>query len=181
MTRTPQWKTPGQAVIRTVSGRYVDLLDPDPSTICIEDIAYHLDNLCRFTGACVPFYSVARHSVLVSKLCPPEAALCGLLHDASEAYLGDISSPLKHSGMMDAYLRLELQMEQAIAKALGHHWPVWMLLMVKEADEEAFGLEWAAMMQEDPAVFAMAELQAKAGSETFMERYAQLLKREEVH
>lgn len=172
---TPTWKPPyRQPFIRTVSGRYVNLLDPDPSTICIEDIAYHLSNICRFTGACVPFYSVAKHSVVVSYLCPPEVALQGLLHDATEAYLGDIASPLKYSGVMDRYLGLEAKMEQAIGKALGIEFPAWAMVKVKEHDEEAFGMEWAALMEQEPSPEALLGLQAMGSEQPFLERYQQL-------
>lgn len=172
---TPTWKPPyRQPLIRTVSGRYVNLLDPDPSTICIEDIAYHLSNICRFTGACVPFYSVAKHSVVVSYLCPPEVAIHGLLHDATEAYLGDISAPLKHSGVMDGYLKAERRMELAIADALGIHALDWEKALVKEADEEAFSLEWAALMAEEASPDALLELQAMGSEQAFLHRWREL-------
>lgn len=80
---------------QTASGRIVDLRHPCPTTIAIEDIAHHLSHLCRFTGATRTAYSVAQHSVLVSRMVPRDAWLWGLLHDAAEAYTGDLSSPLK--------------------------------------------------------------------------------------
>lgn len=81
--------------IRTISGREISLLDPRPEQILIEDIAHSLSKLCRFNGHIDRFYSVADHSVFVSHICPPEYALVGLLHDATEAYLGDMISPVK--------------------------------------------------------------------------------------
>lgn len=76
-------------------GTYFYILDPRPEDIHLVDIARHLSKLCRFTGGVSEFYSVAQHSVMVSKLVPPEHAKWGLFHDAAEAYIGDISRPLK--------------------------------------------------------------------------------------
>lgn len=79
----------------TLTGRKVHLWDPQPDQICLEDIAGALSRICRFGGMISRHYSVAQHSVLVSHLCPPDLAQIGLLHDATEAYLGDVIGPLK--------------------------------------------------------------------------------------
>ena len=71
--------------------------DPRPAEINIEDIAHHLSMLCRFSGAVSRYYSVAEHSYHVSHMVPPELALEALLHDATEAYLGDLIRPVKAS------------------------------------------------------------------------------------
>ena len=81
--------------VSTRSGRRVALLNPSPSQIAIGDIAHGLAHQCRFNGQTNKFYSVAQHSVLVASILPRELRLAGLLHDASEAYLGDIVQPLK--------------------------------------------------------------------------------------
>lgn len=70
-------------------------MDPRVEEVDIEDIAHSLSMLCRFNGHIKSFYSVAQHSVLVSALCSPENQLWGLLHDASEAYISDMPSPIK--------------------------------------------------------------------------------------
>jgi hypothetical protein len=81
--------------IQTATGRPFWPIDPRPEDIDIEDIAHALSMLCRFGGHCLRFYSVAEHSVLLSRHVAPEHKLWALLHDASEAYLVDVPRPLK--------------------------------------------------------------------------------------
>lgn len=107
------------ATIRTASGRTVQLLAPKPEDIVVADIARALSQQCRFLGHLVAFYSVAQHSVLVSRLVPQEDALEGLLHDAQEAYLGDVVSPLKHSAALAGYRALEAVWEATIQTRFG--------------------------------------------------------------
>lgn len=107
--------------ITTVSGRFYDLLLPEEYDYDVEEIAHALSNICRYTGHVNRFYSVAEHSVLVSRIVPVELALCGLLHDASEAFLGDVSSPLKK--LLPEYKRIEENVEQSIARHFGIPFP----------------------------------------------------------
>lgn len=83
----------------TYSGRKVNLLNPDPDSISIIDIAHHLSLICRYNGACLFHYSVAQHSVLGAEYLESKgyivAAKKFILHDAHEAYTGDIIRPLK--------------------------------------------------------------------------------------
>ncbi|ODS36152.1 MAG: hypothetical protein A7316_10235 [Candidatus Altiarchaeales archaeon WOR_SM1_86-2] len=82
--------------IVTYTGKVFDLLDPKPDTVCIEDIAHALSNICRYTGHTKQFYSVAQHSVLMATTKElPGDPLQKLLHDAAEAYIGDMASPWK--------------------------------------------------------------------------------------
>ena len=83
------------ATIQTHSGIYFDLRNPSVEQVDVRDIAHALANIARFTGHTRGFYSVAQHSVLVSRLVPDHLAYAALLHDAAEAYCGDVSSPLK--------------------------------------------------------------------------------------
>ena len=81
--------------------------DPDPEQLDIGDIARALANQCRFGGHCRVFYSVAQHSVIVSELVEQrgggvEDVFAALMHDASEAYLGDMPHPLKHRSPLGA-------------------------------------------------------------------------------
>ena len=104
-------------VMGTYTGRLIKPLDPDPEQIAIEDIAHALGNSCRYTGHVRKFYSVAQHSVLCSEIVPDELKLTALLHDASEAYLSDISRPIKSQPEFgDIYKKFEERLEAAIAE-----------------------------------------------------------------
>ncbi|VVB53016.1 Uncharacterised protein [uncultured archaeon] len=105
--------------IQTFTGKFFYPLEPEESDYCIEDIAHALSNICRFTGQCDRFYSVAQHSLIVSELVPPELMVQGLLHDASEAYITDIARPLKHLPAFDGYREIERRTQAAVFKALG--------------------------------------------------------------
>jgi hypothetical protein len=106
--------------IQTVSGRWIDPLDPDPAEIVITDIAQALANQCRFGGHSRSFYSVAQHCCIVTDTCVERgassgAALNALLHDAGEAYLVDLPHPLKHrSPLGPPYREAEARLEEAI-------------------------------------------------------------------
>jgi uncharacterized protein len=89
------------ATLETVSGRKVDVSNPNPNDIVIEDIAWALSRMPRFSGHSIPYvpYSVAQHCIQVAeelKEHGPGIQLLGLLHDAAEAYINDLPSPVKH-------------------------------------------------------------------------------------
>ena len=108
--------------LQTVSGRWVNPFDPDPEQLDADDIARALANQCRFGGHCRVFYSVAQHSVIVSELVEArggdaEDVFAALMHDATEAYLGDMPHPLKHRSPLGAAFReAEAQLELALRK-----------------------------------------------------------------
>lgn len=140
--------------IRTYTGRKFWPLTPRADEVDIQDIAHALSLVCRWTGHTYCFYSVAEHSLRVSKLAEQLAladwrklvgkatgehswarkvALWGLLHDASEAYLCDMPSPLKHApGMGQLYKGFEARLMEVIATRyeLVPHMPS----LVKDAD-----------------------------------------------
>lgn len=103
--------------ILTFTGKRFDLLHPDPNAVDIRDIAHALAHTCRFAGHTQRFYSVAQHSVLVSETVPFEHALAGLMHDAAEAYIHDITSPLKQH--LSNYHAIEDGIWFAIRKRFG--------------------------------------------------------------
>jgi len=105
--------------IQTYSGTKFYPLDPRPEDVSIVDIAHALSNVCRYSGHCAHFYSVAQHSVLVSANVPPEDALAGLLHDASEAYIADVCRPLKRERAFAEYRHIEFRLQATIFKAFG--------------------------------------------------------------
>jgi len=107
--------------IRTWTGRKLDILDLRPDDIDIKDIAHSLAKQPRWAGQCNPFYSVAAHSIHVSRMVAPEHKLSGLMHDASEAFLADIPSPFKK--LMPDYHRLEHALMSAIASKFGFTYP----------------------------------------------------------
>lgn len=136
--------------IRVASGTYVDLADPDPETIFVEDIAHGLAHVCRFGGHVATFYSVAEHSLNVAAQLDrmfgdPYLTMQGLFHDATEAFMGDIVRPLKHSPVMDGYREAESNLERAIALRFGLAVPA--AVEVKAADNEI--LIWEMAMIRD--------------------------------
>jgi hypothetical protein len=101
--------------ISTFTGRRFWPLDARPGEVSILDIAHALSNQGRFTGHTTEFYSVAQHSVLVSEVVAPQYALWGLLHDATEAYLIDLASPVKMQ--IPEYKVIEARLMEVIAAA----------------------------------------------------------------
>lgn len=106
--------------IETFTGKQFHFLDPSDEQIDIRDIAHSLAFTCRYTGHSRRFYSVAEHSVLVSYLAVDP--LAGLLHDASEAYITDIASPIKPH--LANYKELEDKIMDKIAAKFGFDYPL---------------------------------------------------------
>jgi hypothetical protein len=104
-------------IIETRSGKGINLLDPDPDSLTIEDIAHGASNQCRFGGHVKQFYSVAEHSLLCAHLARDldiEKQRSIFLHDAHEAYLGDIPTPIKR--MLSGFTEIVDLFDQALVK-----------------------------------------------------------------
>jgi len=144
------------ATIRTYrTGRSIALLAPQLDAIAIEDIACALSRQCRFVGHAAFHYSVAQHSILASYWVPREAALPALLHDGQEAYLGDVSGPLKGTALMAGYRVLEALWQRTIFHRFGLYGPV--PACVHEADAQLLCLEQVVLQGTAGAPPAWAE------------------------
>lgn len=109
-----------RAPFRTHSGRMVELSDISPNDIDLSDIAHHLARICRFGGSVRRFYSVAQHSVYCAthiESTDPRLRRAALLHDAAEAYTGDMVTGLKR--LCPDFKRVQDQIESAVLARFG--------------------------------------------------------------
>ena len=135
--------------IQTYTGKRIDPWNYSEDDFCIEDVARSLAFTNRFSGHSTRPYSVAQHSLMVSQLCGDEHALWGLLHDAAEAYIGDIASPLKSQII---YYGLPIsEVEKHILSVIMemHCLPTAMPACVKQADMIACAAERVVLMESD--------------------------------
>lgn len=121
----PHPKRASTAFVQVRSGACVDLLVPDLSPVTLEDIATALSRAARFNGHTKGDqpYSVAQHSLHVAEALAawgytPGVQLAGLFHDAAEAFVGDLVTPVKRL-MGDAWTTLEARLEEAIRRRFG--------------------------------------------------------------
>jgi uncharacterized protein len=132
--------------IQTFTNVHFDILNPTLDMIRMDDIAHHLAMQCRFTGATKFHYSVAQHAVYCSRIVAPEFAFEALNHDDSEAYIADMSRPLKYfTECGHHYLDIERPLERIIAARFGL--PAYMSPEVKQADNAMLFAEKAQLMQ----------------------------------
>lgn len=135
--------------METFTGRYVDLADPKAEDIDLGDIAVHLSNICRFTGAVSRFYSVAEHSVRCAAILEKDwhwkgMALHALFHDAHEAYTNDISTPLKRL-FADQLREIQDRLDMAVAERFGLQVERFEHCIIKAADQEMLLAEAASL------------------------------------
>jgi len=146
-TRAGSW-------MQTYSGGQFWPLDPRPDEVTATDIAHALSMQCRYNGMSRRFLSVAEHCVLMSLAVSPANALPALLHDATEAYVGDMIRPLK--AHMPDYVAVEHQ----VAWAIGERFGISPVLPgeVAEADTRILLDERAAVMADSPLPWGMEHL-----------------------
>ena len=171
--------------IMTSQGEYFDFTNVENNYYDIIDIASSLSKLCRFTGHCNRFYSVAQHSVFVSKIVPPEYAFEGLMHDSAEAFLGDVSSPLKR--LLPDYQKIEKNLYENLARYF--HFPENMSPEVKQADlimlatekrdlfdKDSGNEKWEILKNVVPLKEKITPLDHYGAYDLFIDRYIELCK-----
>lgn len=136
----------------TASGKHFDLLDPKPEQVDHHDIFAAISKLCRFTGHCSEIYTVGQHSLLVMSLVPDEFRFEALMHDAAEAYTGDVGTPMKVA-LGDTFREVEHRIEAVVREK--YDLPVKLSPEVKKADIVALGLEKKWLMPEDYEEWAL--------------------------
>lgn len=168
--------------ILIAGGTYFDFIEPQSSKFTIYDIAHALANICRFGGHCKTFYSVAQHSVLVSYIVPKEFALAALLHDAPEAFIGDITRPLK--ALLPDYKEIERRVTKVVLNQFGldeklpdcvKHADMVMLAterrdLLTEHDEE-----WYCLRDVEPDVAIVEPWAPEDARQSFIGRYYALV------
>ena len=172
---------PKTTYVSTYLGNRFYPLEPRIDRVAIEDIAHGLAFQCRFNGQTCDFYSVAQHSLIVADLVPEPYRLAALLHDAAEAYLGDMVKLLKV--LMPEFSAVEDKVTALIAKAFGVDFRDY--APIKRADLIALATEKRDLMPystEDwdylhgidalpQTIYPMSPLQAKSA---FLDRYSGL-------
>lgn len=145
MTTVPETTSRGDWM-QTYTGRAFYPMAPRTGDVDLFDIAHALAMICRYGGHVDRFYSVAEHCVLMSEAVAPENAPWALLHDATEAYLGDMIRPLK--GAMPEYRAVEDQLMRVICNRFGLGWEC--PAEVKMADLRILRDERNALMTRPP-------------------------------
>jgi hypothetical protein len=156
--------------ITTYTHERIDPMNAKPSQIHVADIAHSLARTCRYNGHVSGFLSVARHSLWVSQRLVVtghrDLALAGLLHDAAEAYLGDVPRPLKYRPEMAGYRDAEARLERVIALRF------WLTYPMPEAVAKADA--WVLTHMELPHERWSWNTTPKQDAEDFLTRFTEL-------
>lgn len=162
------------------SQSYLDFDDIEAHEFDIKDIARGLANTCRFGGQSTRFYSVAEHCVHASHIVPPELAFEALMHDAAEAYIGDIPRPLKIR--LPDYEAIETRLEISICKQFKIDYPfsietksVDMCMLAAEQTQVMNNQDnWGSVQGFEPANVDIMFLEPEYAYATFIARFNQL-------
>ncbi len=192
-------KTIQRAWQRMLSGRRLDLLDPSPMDIEIEDIAHGLARVARWNGQTIGDYafSVAQHSIIVEEIATflkpnitPQEQMMALLHDAPEFVIGDMISPFKNALGYD-YRVFEDRLERAIHLRFGllPKTPPALKKLIKKADRICAwyeAVELAGFTKDEADEFfitppsgldiSVKPMTTTASQIAFVERFNQLIK-----
>ncbi|KYG67950.1 HD family phosphohydrolase [Bdellovibrio bacteriovorus] len=138
----------------TLSGTRFNILDPDPAAVRMEDIACALARQARFNGHTRFFYSVGQHSCLGAEVSPTkEIALHMLFHDATEAYVGDLVSPVK--ALLPDFEIIESRIHWAISQKFNLEFPL--PKVVKQIDRRLLATEVRDLITKDLASWNIGE------------------------
>ena len=171
--------------IQTFCNQKFYTLDPYYKSILIEDIAHSLSLLCRFNGHTSRFYSVAAHSIYVAENLSDNLKLVGLLHDASEAYLSDIPSPIKP--YLNYYLKYEKKLEERIYEKFGVL-DLYLnnkafikisdirMLATERRDLMKAGMQWDSLKNIEPYSFKIKTHSIRKTEKNFLKMFYKLLK-----
>ena len=163
-------------------------LDPRPEEICIGDIAHALSLLCRYNGH-VPFhYSVAHHSLYVSDVMEKQygtlGGLCGLMHDAAEAYIGDMTRPLKRTPSLKVFSDIEDNLLKVIFAKFQipmmdyKHADNSVLMMEKQQlgkQDQVWHVNDYHDLQEDGVIIAITPMHPREAEHLFLETFNRLM------
>jgi uncharacterized protein len=172
--------------IQTHTGGKFYPLDPRPEEIDIQDIAHSLARICRFNGHGAAFYSVAQHSWIVSSQVGAADKLWGLLHDAAEAYIGDLVSPLKKLPEFSFYREIENNILKVIVEKFDlypHEIPMdvqsadLIALRTEARDLGLFSPEWA-ISDVEPFSFSITPLNPCQSEILFLNCFHQLKRKD---
>ena len=168
----------------TFSGRRFWFHDPRPGDIDIEDIAQALSRISRYNGMTLGTigYTVAQHSFLASQLAKPGYELAALMHDAPEAYAGDVITPLKRI-LGKSYEVVEDRIMNAVSRRYKFDWGEETQAEVKRVDQAMLATEVRDLLpygmikmsiEQEPQPFFINVWTQEESKKWFMERFMAL-------